>query len=416
MGEGGSGVGIPDTDMQRWVAEPDKRGDRSEFARDRARVLHSSALRRLAAKTQVLVAGQQDFPRTRLTHSLECAQVGRELGLALGCDPDLVDTACLSHDLGHPPFGHNGESALNALSADIGGFEGNAQSFRLLSRLEPKCIAPTGHSRAGESVGLNLTRAALDSASKYPWPRRHDTTKFGVYDDDADVFAWVRQGAPEGSVRFEAQVMDWADDVAYSVHDVEDAIHSGHMDVAILESAGGRGEVVELARTWYGQHFTVDGLESALLRLAALPEWPARYDGSLRSLAAMKRLTSTLIGRYCQSATTATRAHAGGSDLSGHGARLIVDEDSRYEVTALKALAARFVMTRAGAEMAYAEQRDLVADLVTAIAAAPEVRLDPLHRGLWRDADDDSGRFRVVIDQVASLTDVSLAAWHAALS
>lgn len=140
-------------DRERWLPEPPKSSYRSDFERDRARVLHSAGLRRLGAKTQVVAPDADDFARTRLTHSLEVAQVGRELGRSLGCDPDLVDTACLSHDLGHPPFGHNGEKALDALSEDVGGFEGNAQTLRLLARLEQKKLFADG-----SSAGLNLTR------------------------------------------------------------------------------------------------------------------------------------------------------------------------------------------------------------------------------------------------------------------
>ena len=399
-------------DSQRWVNEPNKSVERTEFARDRARVMHSSALRRLGVKTQVMEAGQEDFPRTRLTHSLEVAQVGRELGSALGCDPDLVDTACLSHDLGHPPFGHNGETALNELAKDIGGFEGNAQSFRLLTRLEPKAVSPTSGPRPGQTIGLNLTRASLDAASKYPWTKQPGGIKFGVYEDDADVFAWVREGATGTTSCFEAQVMDWSDDVSYCVHDIEDAIFAGHVNIDILKSESGRSEVVEVAQKWYGTDFAKAELDAALIRVSSLPSWPASFDGTMRSLGELKNLTSTLIGRFCIAAQQATQAEYGQRPLTRYQASLVVPDDARYEVTALKALAARFVMNRAGAEVMYSRQRQQIQDLVEFLNQDPEANLDRFHTNLWLDAGSSDAKFRVVIDQVVALTDVSLVQWH----
>ncbi len=403
-------LGYAPEDEVRIVDEPAKRADRTAFARDRARILHSSALRRLAAKTQVLQAGTDDFPRTRLTHTLEVAQVGRELGASLGCDPDLVEVGCLAHDLGHPPFGHNGEQELNAIAADIGGFEGNAQTLRVLTRLESKTFAADG-----SSVGLNLTRAGLDASVKYPWDHATNAVKFGYYADDAHVFDWVRAGAPGPRKCFEAQVMDWADDVAYSVHDVEDAVHAGHLDVASVALGDQREALIALCAREYAPSMPIDDLADALDRLVELPYWPASYDGSQRALAALKDCTSRLIGRFCEAAHSATRAEFGDDRLTRYRANLLVPDDVRAEVAVLKSMAALYVMRRRGAEAVYAEQRRLIGELVEALQRAGGDALEPWLRPHWQAASDDAGRLRVVIDQVASLTDISVQAWHARL-
>lgn len=409
VGDDRPSPGYEPADELRFVAESAKRADRTAFARDRARILHSSALRRLAAKTQVLQAGTADFLRTRLTHTLEVAQIGRELGQSLGCDPDLVEVGCLAHDLGHPPFGHNGEDELNALAAEIGGFEGNAQTLRVLTRLESKTF-----DAAGNSVGLNLTRAALDAAVKYPWSRAEHARKFGFYPDDEPIFAWVRDGAPEGRACFEAQVMDWADDVAYSVHDVEDAVHSGHLDLATVALEPQRAVLVDLCRREYLPRADAAALAGALDRLSSLPFWPKYYDGSQQSLAALKNLTSHLIGRFCQSAHSATRAEFGDGHLTRYRANLLVPEEARQEVAVLKAMAMLYVMRREGADSIYEEQRRVIRDLVTALTArqvSPD-SFEPWLRPAWSAAESDAARLRVVIDQVASLTDTSVREWH----
>jgi dGTPase len=404
----------------RWVAEPPKQArnpGRGPFERDRARVLHSAALRRLAAKTQVVEVGSGDFPRTRLTHSLECAQIGRELGAVLGCDPDLVDAACLAHDLGHPPFGHNGESALAAYAAACGGFEGNAQSLRLLTRLEAKV----------PGAGLNLTRATLDATLKYPWPARAGEVKFGVYSDDAEVFAWIRDGAPPEKLCLEAQVMDWADDVAYSVHDLEDGLQAGLITLGALRDASERKAVAGITATGYCApgSATVDELGEIFADLLTLPCWPTGFDGGLESLAALKNLTSELIGRFCRSAQEATLAAqlpasgASGSwqaartgRLSRYAADLIVPRRQRLECALLKGVTARYVMSRAGAAASQARERELIAELAAAVDSGTPATLDSVFRPGWDAAGTDTARRRVVVDQIASLTDTSAIAWH----
>jgi dGTPase len=395
-------------DTARLVPEPDKigSGSRSAYERDRARVLHSAALRRLAAKTQVVGVGEDDFPRTRLTHSLECAQIGRELAGALGADPDLVDAACLAHDLGHPPFGHNGETALDEAAAECGGFEGNAQSFRVLTRLEAKVLADDG-----SPAGLNLTRATLDATLKYPWARGEggDTPKFGVYADDRAAFEWAREGVRGHDRCLEATVMDWADDVAYSVHDLEDGVQAGQIELASLRDDEVGGQLAALASSHY-LDATEAELGEALAALLRLPWWPARHDGGVADQVSLKRATSELIGRFCAAAVIATRTAHGDEPMVRYAAALVVPRDVRLECALLKAMTLRFVMSRPDAMERQVGERAAIARLVEATEAGAPDTLDPMLRDAWRHAADDAARRRVVVDDVAGLSDT--AAWR----
>ena len=397
-------------DAERLVGEPPKRveaPERTPYERDRARVVHAAASRRLAAKTQVHGPQVDDFVRNRLTHTLEVAQVARDLSRALGSQPDIAETAALAHDLGHPPFGHNGEDALHELAGPCGGFEGNAQTLRLLTRLEAKTSTPSG-----ESAGLNLTRATLDACTKYPWPRREDVRKFGVYADDLPVFTWLRQGAPAsgGEPRrcVEAQIMDLADDIAYSVHDVEDGVVADRVDLTRLDVAA----VGQAVRAGYLPHLSDDLVAQALGRMGALESWPtAPYDGSRRSLAALKNLTSDLIGRFCGATQVAT-FEAGPGPFVRYGADVVTPVPTLQEIAVLKGIAAHYVMQADDRVQLMSRQRALVAELVEALLAHAPASLDRSFAGDWAAAPDDAARLRVVVDQVASLTDASAVAWY----
>ena len=397
--------GYSSFDRARFLDEPAKRGGRTEFARDRARIIHSFALRRLAAKTQVAVPWATDFPRTRLSHSLECAQVGRELGAALGADPDLMEGACLAHDIGHPPFGHNGEEALNQIADSCGGFEGNAQSLRLLIRLEAKTVLPDG-----KSIGLNLTRASLDAATKYPWSRVKDAKKFGVYEDDLEIFNWYRTGIESGKTSMEAQIMDWSDDVAYSVHDLEDSLVSGQIKLDQLSND--LPKLFTVAKQMYLADITEAEMQIALSSLQKLSCWPRYYDGTHRSLARLKDLASQLIGRFAQAAEVATQEKYGDGDLTRYSANLVVPRAQRVEVALLKSMAGHYVINADDSQIRYADQQKLLTELVEAILQSAPATLEGFFLQDWQQAQTDQQRLRVVIDQVASLTDPGAVALH----
>jgi dGTPase len=392
-------------DRERFLDEPAKRKGRTEFARDRARIIHSFALRRLAAKTQVAVPWANDFPRTRLSHSLECAQVGRELGAALGADPDLMESACLAHDLGHPPFGHNGEEALAKFAESIGGFEGNAQSFRLLTRIEAKTV-----DNNGISVGLNLTRATLDAATKYPWSSLENSKKYGVYEDDQEIFNWVREGAPLEKTCMEAQIMDWSDDVAYSVHDLEDALVTGQIDIAHLHR-----DLPQLHATAvqdYLSDMSEKEAEEAISSLMNLSCWPKEFDRSHRHLARLKDLTSQLIGRFALAAEQETREHFGDGDLTRYAGNLLVPRAQRVEVALLKSMAGYYIIRAEKSQDRYAKQQEVIIDLVEAVRESAPETLESFFLQEWERASTEEEKMRVVIDQVSSLTDVGAYALH----
>src|SRR6266404_1733780 len=206
----------------RKVAEAESR-TRTPFARDRDRIIHSTAFRRLKEKTQVFVAHEGDHFRTRLTHSLEVAQIARSLATALGLDADLAETIALAHDLGHPPFGHAGEDELQVQMQGFGGFDHNVQTFRVVTKLER---------RYPRFEGLNLTWETLEGVIKHNGPvvdklERPSWSAIAEFDADYDLRLGTWASA-------EAQVAALADDIAYNNHDVDDGVQAGLFQLAEL--------------------------------------------------------------------------------------------------------------------------------------------------------------------------------------
>lgn len=415
-------------------------GDQREGGqRDRDRILYSSAFKRLAGVTQVVAASEGTIFHNRLTHSLKVAQLGRRLAEHLltqsdqiakaeawgGLDPEVVDAAGLAHDLGHPPFGHIAEKALDDLvtrarpdgstdpSGDPDGFEGNAQTFRILTRLAAHHVS--------RYEGLNLTRATLDAVLKYPWQRAESGEhhkKFGAYRTEADDLAFARHYHGDNEVKsLEAAIMDFADGLAYSVHDLEDFIRAGLIPLSRLVTAK---EWKRFLEHWHRdatdpeiqQSLEDETVTEILLDLATSLDLGEEYDGTLTQRARLRSRTSALIREFLPEVKVAN---------PGAKHPLVVDGLHEIQMKFLQRLVWYYVIENPRLATQQAGQRHVIESLFHGFFQASEPRRDgkPRNRHLLpgsveRELDaaltlsgDDQvrARLRLAADAVCSFTD-----------
>ncbi|MDF3289621.1 dGTP triphosphohydrolase [Streptomyces silvisoli] len=405
-------------------------GQRSGFEHDVDRILYSTQWRALAGKSQVVASGELGAYHTRLTHSMKVAQLGRRMAERLerrygGPNPALVEAACMAHDIGHPPFGHAGETALRATMDELreadralDSFEGNAQTLRVLTFL-------AAHKYPGHR-GLHLTRACLDASTKYPWerapwaedPARH--AKWGVYAADREAFAWVRAGRTGTEVPVEEQVMDWADDVTYACHDVEDFYRTGLIPLAALfppdGAAGGDTEretrrfldYVAAKRAGAGQPFDRAEARQLMADIGKRLQVPAPYSGSHEDAVAVNRRTADLIAYF----TRDIHLEVGGAAAIRYGARLVIPQERRAACDLLKELVWCYVIDRPALATQQHGKRRIVSELLRWSHDAPEL-LPPERAEELRLHGDP---LRAAADHVASLTEDQAIALHHRLS
>lgn len=394
--------------------------DRSPAQRDRDRILYSSSFRRLAEVTQVVSANSGYVFHNRLTHSLQVAQVGRRLAeklqktyrdktLDLVC-PDVVEAACLAHDLGHPPFGHIAEHQLNELSEVCGGFEGNAQSFRIVTRLA---------SRSSDYGGLDLTAATLAAILKYPWLKGGNPDrpkKWGAYQSEREDFEFAAQLLPSVNERtIEAELIDWADDVTYSVHDLEDFYRAGRLPLHLLAHRDPRERESFFENVFERRKDDKDFAAKQDLRDAftgiLLPTFsiPGAYDGSSAHRAALRRFTGILIGRYINAASLAER--------DGRVC-ITIDADLRNEVMMLKELTWTYVIEAPSLAARQHGQKRVIEELFeiyTELAEDPDNwKVFPnFYRERLRDVHGQEDEVvRTCVDLIASMTESQAVAMH----
>lgn len=409
--------------------------DRSDFQRDRDLILYSSALQRLASTTQVASAESGHVFHNRLTHTLQVAQAGRRLAEKLiirqpelaehhAIDPDVVEAACLAHDIGHPPFGHLAEEELNRLVDEAaGGFEGNAQSFRIVTALAL---------RSEEYSGLNLTHRTLQAILKYPWTfscrPEEKKKKWGAYDTELKAFEFAIGHTGGGPVArsAEAELMDWADDLTYAIHDAEDFYRAGliplHMLKPLPKASGtfpfGRERETFLQYVWERrsriedlQEATQEKLEEILDELLFMFRLSGPYLGYRQDRANLRVFTSYMVSRYINGLHLADQT----KDCPVH-----VDSELKKEVALLKQLTWFYVIEAPGLAVQQYAQRNVVRYLFEVFlgeckkfikdckqnqpCSSPLIPPYYIER-LKADPDDDKSCARAVADLIAGMTE-----------
>lgn len=420
------------------MARDDRRqpGDRAadqrdEFQRDRDRVLYSSAFRRLAGVTQVAHAGEGQVFHNRLTHTLEVAQIARrlaeyrikeqpDLAAMLGVNAEVAEAAALAHDLGHPPFGHHAEVALDRrLREHEGvqeGFEGNAQSFRIIALLSV---------RAPKIRGLNLTRATLNAISKYPWHRRAEKgDKFGAYVSEGEDFRFARAehiGGPTDKSA-EAEIMDWADDIAYAIHDLEDFYRAGLIPLDRILEQGTELDTFldhQLSRWTPPAHYPDKEkmrqiFKELLAGLPAPPEILRPYGSTIAQRAALRSFTGQLVRRYVIGAEGLPPFELADPDDSS-GRCVTLNPTAEVELGVLKRLTWEYVIENPRLVTQQAGQEKVVRELFDAYrdsAAKDGTLLPPSMRELLGELLPEAGAdqrdavcCRVAVDCLCRLTD-----------
>lgn len=409
-----------------------KKGDqRTQFQRDRDRVLYSSAFQRLAGITQVARAGEESVFHTRQQHTLKVAQIGRRLaenclsedkqrlfpGLKEEVDPDVVEAACMIHDLGHPPFGHVGEEELNQRVAPHlnDGFEGNAQSFRIVTKLAV-------HKEEETKPGIDLTRATLAACLKYPWHRRRgakvrgqqgtvDTyRKWSVYETEADDFAFAAEFCSFEEMTIEAELMEWADDVAYSVHDLEDFHRCSAIPWSELFEPKTNKQLLDKVKVPHGvdiEH-SYRALRSAIWDVFS-EVLSQRYEGTRDQRWVLRNMTSNLIELYVLNV---------GVVEANKGYTLDVPSEIRGQIALLKQITRDYVISSATLSAQQVGYRKIVRSLFNKFYNTPTDELPsftPVRlRYLWPLRQGNKARFAA--DCVAAMSETEAVKMHARLS